>query len=299
MNLAPSHNDTRKAWLLLVAAIFFWGVNWPIMKLGLGYIGPLWFAAIRVMTATVALFIFLAASGRLTLPKTGETPILLSIGLIQVGAFMGLIHFALLYVEAGRSAVLAYTTPIWIAPLALWFLGEKLNRQKLLGIAIGIGGIAVLFNPFTFPWGWNDYTAGNALLILAAILWAGTIVHVRGHGWTRPHLSLLPWQFLLGAIVLVVAAFAVEGVPDIPTGADFVAIMLFNGVFASAFSFWALIAAARILPASVTAMGSLGVPVIGMVASAIIIGENISPAMMMGTGLIIFGIAVFTFTRKH
>ncbi|MCK4939984.1 MAG: DMT family transporter [Rhodospirillaceae bacterium] len=302
MNTPSPPADTRKAWLLLAAAVIFWGVNWPIMKLGLGYIGPLWFAALRVMVATVALFAFLGASGRLSLPKADETPILFSIGVVQIGAFMGLIHYALLYVEAGRSSVLAYTTPIWILPLAVWFLGERLNKQKLLGVAIGIGGVAVLFNPPALPsgitWGWNGYTLGNALLLVAAILWAGTIVHVRAHGWTRPHLSLLPWQFLLGSIVLAIVAFGVEGVPNVPMGADFIAIMIFNGVLASAFSFWALIYAARILPASATAMGSLGVPVVGIISSVVIIGEKVSPTMMTGAGLIIFGIAVFTFTRN-
>ena len=299
MNAAPSHGDTRKAWFLLAAAVFFWGVNWPIMKLGLGYIGPLWFAALRVVMAGAVLFIGLGLSGKLSLPRREEIPVMFSIGVVQIGIFMAIIHYALLYVEAGRSAVLAYTTPIWVTPLAVWFLGEKINRQKILGIFIGIGGVAALFNPFTFPWGWNEYTAGNAMLIVAAMMWAGAIVHVRGYGWTRPHLSLLPWQFLLGSAILVITAFIVEGVPDIPTSPDFIAIMAFNGVVATAFSFWAIIAVTRVLPAAATAIGTLGVPVVGIVSSMLIIGEKPSPAMIAGAGLIVFGIGVFTFVRKN
>ncbi|MDH5490126.1 MAG: DMT family transporter [Rhodospirillaceae bacterium] len=299
MNTAPPHNDTQKAWLLLALAIFFWGVNWPIMKLGLGYIGPLWFAALRVMVACIVLFVGLGISGKLSLPQREEIPVMFSIGVVQIGIFMAIIHYALLYVEAGRSAVLAYTTPIWVTPLAVWFLGEKINRQKILGILIGIGGVAVLFNPLTFPWGLNEYTAGNAMLIAAAIMWAGAMVHVRGYGWTRPHLSLLPWQFLLGSIILVITAFTVEGVPNIPSSPDFIVIMTFNGIVATAFSFWAIIAATRVLPAAATAIGTLGVPVVGVVSSAIIIGEKPTPTMIAGAGLIVFGIAVFTFVRKH
>ncbi|MES9958750.1 MAG: DMT family transporter, partial [Sedimenticola sp.] len=195
----PTTNEVRTAWFLLFAAIVLWGANWPIMKIGLNYIGPLWFAAIRVVIATLCLFALLALQGRLSPPTREELPVVFSIGVLQIGIFLGLIQFSLLFVEAGRSAVLAYTTPIWTAPLALLFLRETLTRRKLLGIVFGLGGILILFNPFTFPWGWNDYTFGNALLIAAAMVLAIVIVHVRGYGWTRPHLSLLPWQFLLGS----------------------------------------------------------------------------------------------------
>lgn len=290
----PDNSEARKAWILFAAAIVFWGANWPIMKIGLAYTGPLWFAALRVSVAVVCLFALLAAQGRLSLPKRKELPVLFSVGVLQVGGFMGLIHFSLLFVEAGRSSVLAYTTPIWVAPLAAWFLGERLTRQKLIGLLIGVGGLMVLFNPLTFPWGWNGYTLGNVLLILAAVLWAGVIVHVRGYGWTRPHLSLLPWQFLLGGIVLVVTAYAVEGPPDIPMSVEFAAIMAFNGVLATAFSFWAFIQAARTLPASTVAMGSLGVPVVGIASSVLVLGEQVSDVMALGAGMILLGVAVFT-----
>lgn len=296
MNEAPA-NQTRNAWILFCAAIVFWGVNWPIMKIGLSYMGPLWFAAIRVLIAAGVLFVLLGIQRRLSWPQRDELPVLFSVGIVQIGCFMGLIHYSLLFVEAGRSAILAYTTPIWVAPLAVLFLGETLTRQKLLGLFIGVVGILVLFNPLTFPWGGNGYTLGNVLLITGALLWAGVIVHVRGFGWTRPHLSLLPWQFLLGSVILIAAALFFEGTPTIPRSWDFAAIMTFNGIAATAFSFWAFIQAARILPANTTAMGSLGVPVVGIISSVLILDEHVTTVMMLGAGLILCGIALFTWRR--
>ena len=272
-------SEIRTAWLLFIAAIVFWGVNWPIMKIGLTYIGPLWFSTIRALVAVVALFIFLGAIGKLSWPKRDEIPVLLSLGIGQSGIFMALIHVSLLFVEAGRSSVLAYTTPIWVVPLAYVFLGETMTKRKAVGLAVGVGGLMVLFNPLTFPWGLNGYTLGNGLLILAAVIWAAVIVHVRGHGWSRPHLSIIPWQFLMGAAVQCITAFAIEGTPVVPTTWDFAAIMGFNGIVATAFSFWAFIHTARILPASSTAMGSLGVPAVGLVSSVLILGETISITM--------------------
>ena len=65
---------------------------------------------------------------------------------------MGLVHWGLQYVPAGRAALLAYSTPIWVVPAAMLFLGERLTGLRVLGLLAGLGGLAVLFNPLSFDW---------------------------------------------------------------------------------------------------------------------------------------------------
>lgn len=283
----------RNAWILMVLAILFWGANWPIMKLGLNSMGPLWFAALRVGLAAVAMFILLAAQGNLRLPVRSEWPVLFSVGGVQIGIFMALIHTAIQYVDAGRSAVLVYTTPIWVAPIAYIYLSERLNRIQMIGLACAATGVVALFNPFTFDWRLDETLLGNALLIGAAILWSGVIVHVRGFGWTRPHLGLLPWQLSLGAVLLIPLAWGVEGRPQIPWNFNFAAIMAFNAIFATAFAFWAYLNAAKTLPANTTAMASLGVPVVGIIASITLLDEGLSLELITGLSLITLGQIIF------
>ena len=122
------------AYPLLLATILAWGCNWPIMKIGLRYMTPLQFTAARLILGTACMFALVLLLGRLKLPRQRDLPIVFSVGLVQIGLFLALITQALVHVEAGRSAILAYTTPLWVTPLSLVFLGEKLPPLKIMGL---------------------------------------------------------------------------------------------------------------------------------------------------------------------
>ncbi|MFN0299917.1 MAG: EamA family transporter [Burkholderiales bacterium] len=77
--------------------------------------------------------------------------------------------------------VLAYTTPLWVMPAATLFLGERLTPRRVIGVALGLLGLAVLFNPFAFDWSDQSSVVGHGALLLAALCWAASIVHIRGH----------------------------------------------------------------------------------------------------------------------
>jgi len=286
MPLSPE----RRAYLLLMAVIALWGVNWPIMKAGLAYVTPLWFAAGRVVLAALVLFAVLGAVGRLRPPRRGHLGVLLTVGVGQVGLNMALIHLGVGLIEAGRSAILAYTTPLWVAPVAALVLGERLNLRKGLGLACGLIGVVVLSGPAALDLDSASGLLGNGLLVLAAMISAGVIVHMRARGRSVHALDLAPWQMLMGALVLVPAALAVEGAPTAQWSAPLVAVLAYNGVLATAFCLWAFVVVMRDLPATSTAVGSLGVPVVGVLASAALLGEPLAPAKLLGLALIVGGV---------
>jgi drug/metabolite transporter (DMT)-like permease len=281
----------RQAYTLLAAVIVLWGINWPIMKFGLGYIGPLWFAAIRILTGAACLFVLLAAQRRLELPRHTDLPVIVSVGGLQIGLSMALMHIGLQFVEAGRSAILFYTTPLWVTPMAMIALDERLGLARAVGLALGLSGVAVLFGPGTFDFGDRDALLGNALLLGAAIVWAAVIVHIRWHQWTMSPLALMPWQMLFGGVLLALVAGAFEGAADIRWSAALLAVLIYNGPIASAFCFWAIVSVSRGLPAISTTLGSLGVPVVGVVSSAIALGEPPSLGNIAGLVFITAGVA--------
>ncbi len=283
----------RRAYLLLASVILLWGVNWPVMKMGLLYMPPLWFAAARVLLGGACLFALVAARGRLRLPERRDLPILISVGVLQIALFLGLIHFSLQYVEAGRSAILAYTTPLWIMPMAVVLLNEPMTMGRLAGMGLGLGGIGVLFNPATFDYSQTPALIGNGLLLLAALGWAVGIIHVRVHRWVKTSLELLPWQMLIGGILLTGLAAWFEGdLPPVRWSGTLAAILAYNGLVASAFCYWAFVTVTRSLPATSTAMGALGVPVAGVLFSTLMLAESLSATMIVGLGLITAGVAL-------
>lgn len=285
--------------VLLALVILLWGVNWPVMKVGVQLIPPLTFSCLRLFLGAITLFGVAAMAGQLRLPSRHDLPIVISVGLLQMAGFLLCIGIALQYVPAGRSAILAYTTPLWVVPLALAFLGERLNRLKILGLALGLGGVAVLFNPAAFDWTDDAVLLGNGLLMLGALLWAVNIVQVRGHRWEGTPLSLGPWQMLVGATALLPAAVWADWGRPIVWGTDLALVVAYNGPIATAFCFWALVSVNRALPAITTSLGTLGTPVVGLLASAWLLGERVTATNLGGLGLIAAGLVMVLLAERR
>lgn len=280
----------RSAYLLLVAIVLLWGVNWPIMKVAVLEIPPFWFVGFRLGLGALSLFLLLAATGRLTLPKRADLPVIATVGLVQMGFCLATINLALLYVPAGRSAVLAYTTPLWVAPAAALVLGERLTWRRLAGVALGIGGLMLLFEPTSFDWADSNALLGNGLLIASAAGWATAIIHIRAHRWHGSSLQLLPWQLLVGAVPLLVVGWSHHGWSSIRWSGETALILAYNGPIASGFCYWAAVEVTRRLPALSASLAFLAVPCVGLASAALALGESIHPALLGGFLLILLGL---------
>jgi len=289
----------RSAYALLLLVIGLWGANWPIMKVGLQYMPPLTFAATRIVLGGLVLFAVNAFTGRLRLPSRNDWRIVISVGTMQMGGFMMSVTSGLQYVPAGRSSILAYTTSLWVVPLAALFLRERMPPMKLGGFVLGITGVAVMFNPLGFDWSDPDILLGNGLLMLGALLWAIQIVQVRGHHWEGSPLTLAPWQFTVAALILVPAALATESQSGIDWSPTLDVILLYNGPIATAFCFWAVLTFTRALPAITTSLATLGVPVTGVLLSALFLSEPLTVTNTTGLAAILAGVALVSLADRR
>jgi drug/metabolite transporter (DMT)-like permease len=277
---------------LLLVVVATWGFSWPVAKIAFTWIPPLWFGFGRAAISCATLFGVLAVTRQLRLPGRADLPIVLSIGVFQVGAFMALMHFSLNLVDAGRAAILAYTSSLWVVPAAVLLLGERLSPLRGAGLVAGLGGVAVLFNPFGFDWGNGSVVLGNALLLACALFWAVGILHVKIHRWRLSPLQVAPWQMLLGALPSLVAAIVMEDPATIVWDWRGLAIVFTIGSVATALPFWALLTLNRALPAISTSLGLLAVPAVGLLSSMAILGERLTPTLAAGFVLILLGVGL-------
>jgi drug/metabolite transporter (DMT)-like permease len=159
-------------------------------------------------------------------------------------------------------------------------------------LGLGILGLVAIFNPFTFDWGDRGAVAGNALLLLAAMLWAASIVHNRGHAWRSTPFQLAPWQALLAAALLTLAAVSLEGPPLISWNGRSIALLLFAGIPGTALAYWAAAVSSSELPASTTSLGLLGTPAVSVAVALLLLGETPTFPLVLALVLLIGGIAV-------
>ncbi|MFA9460808.1 DMT family transporter [Thiohalorhabdus methylotrophus] len=284
---------------LLALVILIWGANWPVMKMALTYMPPLTFAAARMVMGVAIMFPLAWATGALRWPTANDWRLVVMVALMQMAGFTALVITALQYVPAGRSAILAYTTPLWVTPGAVLLLGEHIGRMKAAGLGLGLAGVGVLFNPFGFDWGKPEVLVGNGLLLLAAFLWAALMLRIRGHRWDGSPLSLMPWQLAIAAAILVPTALIVEGSRPIDWSWPLGAFLFYNGPLATAFCFWAIITVNRSLPAITTSLGTLGVPAFGLAVSALALGEPLTFTNTGGLALILSGLVLVTLADRR
>ena len=282
----------RRAVVLLAAVVLAWGLTWPVNKVILRSLPPLWSVALRSGLAAIILFAITARWGRVAPPRREDLPIVLSIALLHMVGFSVLMAVGLMVIPTGRSVVLAYTTPLWVTPGARLFLGERLTPRRVAGVVLGLLGLGVLFNPLAFDWSERQVVLGNGALVLAALLWAASIVHIRGHRWRATPFQLLPWETLLATAVVTPMALAVHGLPMAHWDATLVLMLLYAAVPGTALAYWAVAVANRRLPAVTTSLGLLGVPIVSIVTATLALGEALTPSLLTAGALVIGGVAI-------
>ena len=116
------HSPSLRIYLLVALLVVIWGLSWPISKIGLEFMPPIWYTAYRLLIGMVSMFLIVAFAGKFVIPSPRDLPIIFFIGTFQMAVSIALITVGLHHVSAGRSAMLVYTTPIWVMPLAILFL---------------------------------------------------------------------------------------------------------------------------------------------------------------------------------
>lgn len=284
-----SKKTDRRAELGLAVLALVWGYNWVVMKIALAYASPLDFAALRAGCGSAALLLILLILGKPVCPP--KLPLTVLLGLLQTTGFVGLISLALHSGKAGKSAVLVFTMPFWVILLAHLFLGEKLRPLQWTASLLGFTGLLLALEPWTAP---PDLASG-LLAVLAGLTWAAAVIVAKkiplSNRWEL--LSLTTWQMVIGSLPLIALALVLPS-PPIEWTPPFLAALAFNTLPANALGWLLWIYILQKLPANVTGLSTLAIPVIGMTAAWLQLAERPRAFETAGLVLILCAIAVLT-----
>ena len=278
--------------ILIAALILIWAISWPVIKVGVATVSPIWYACFRYAIATFCLFAFLVVRHEAAPPPRSDWLLVVVSGALQMAAYSALTAIALTILPPGRASVLAFSTPIWVVPLAACRLRERMPRSALFGVGLGLLGVLVIAAPSVHAEGTKQVLA-YVMLLAAAASWAISIVLVRAHRFTASPLVLAPWQMLLAGCLLLPLAIVVEGEPR-PLSISGVASLAYVGPIATAFAYWAVVEAGRHFRASTMSMALLATPSLGIVISALTLGEAVGASLIAGVVLIAAGIRLVT-----
>ena len=291
-----THSPSQQAGLSrslipIVVLALVWGCNWPILKLGVTEMPPLTFRAYTIAFAGLGLLVIARFSGESIRVPVRLWPLVAALALLNITAWNGLLLFGVQQMPAGRSVILAYTMPVWATLVSVWLLHERLSRRKIVGLVLGMAGLGVLLA--------DDFTAmrgspfGALMILAAAVTWSFGTVLLRKWKPPIPQNTLTGWMMLIGWVPIAVLAPVLDpdwlsAIPSLSRTAWFA--ILYNILLAGMAAHWAWFTLARTLPVAVSSMSSLPVPVIGVFAGIVVLGERPGAAEWFALALVVLAL---------
>lgn len=276
--------------LLLLAAL--WGASFLFIRLGAVEFGPVTLAALRCLGAALCLLPILSMRGQAGALRTHWRAIAW-VGLVNSALPFSLYGVALLAINAGLSAIFNAATPLWAAAIGALWLHERLGATRVLGLLIGLAGVAGL------AWSKAGFTANehgiSAALAIAACL-AATASYGYGGNFTKKYLSGVPpialatGSQLSAACVLAVPAWWLR--PTVlPSATAWVSLALLAVLCTGVAYILYFRLIARTGPTNAAAVTFL-IPAFAAVFGWLFLGEAITAAMLIGGAVILVGTAL-------
>lgn len=296
MSGAQHDHLPRRLWWVLGGLTLAWGFNWTALKVALAEVPPWTFRSLCLGLGSAVLFLALRAGGQSLAPPRGQWGRLWLLALLNITAWNMLVAFGVALIPSGRAAILAYTMPVWAVPLSVWLLGERITGAKLAGLALGLGGLALLLGESLV--GFGAAPLGSLLVLGASMSWAlGTVLQK----CFPVRLSAGPytaWIMLLGGVPIFAGALLFEDVRELRNVSLAPALGTAYNVFvAFAFAHWAWFKIATAVPVSVTSISMLVIPMVGVLSGVLLLGER--PTWVEYAAICLVVAALFTVLRPR
>ncbi|MBY0519346.1 MAG: EamA family transporter [Sphingomonas sp.] len=299
---APVVQSTRLAILIPFAIVtLIWGSTWIVIKGQLGTVPPSWSVTYRFVVGGLAMFGYAIARREALVLDARGWGFAAVVGLLQFSLNFNFVYRAEQHITSGLVAVVFAMLLIPNALLGRLFLGQLLGRQLLVGCAVAMAGVALLFvhEARSDPNGPAESLIGVALTLLG-VLSASVANILQGTSTAKryPMAAMLGVAMLLGAGFNAIFAFATAGPPVIDLRPAYLFGLLYLGVVASAVAFTLYFGVLRIIGAAKAAYSSVLVPVIAMCISTVFEGYRWSVLPAAGAALAMSGLVIALRARR-
>jgi drug/metabolite transporter (DMT)-like permease len=282
---------------MLALLTLFWGSNWPAMKFALIEI-PLWqFRFFCLVVGTAGLMWIARAQGhRLSLPPGTAWPLFVC-GLLNVVAWQVFSAISLIFIEAARASIIAYTMPLWSAIFAIPILGERLNSRQVAGLVLGMVGLLLLLP--------NDIAArtesrlGILAMLAAALAWAFGTIALKYYKIPLPTTSLTAWQLAISLPLIGLGALTEPLVDVGKLSATTWLAVAYTTTIPMIYCYWAWFRLVELLPATIAGLSTLAIPAVGVFSSAMILDEPLGPAEIGSLVFVVAAIALVLYGGKR
>ncbi len=262
---------SRKDLVLLALLTLFWGLNWPVMKIGVRDFPPLTFRTISMLGGLVVIWLAARAQGASLAIPAGARMTVIRLAIPNMLIWHSMIIIGVKLLSSGRAAILGYTMPAWAVLSGLIFFGDRISRSALVGIALAMSGaLLLLSSEFSRL---SGQPVGTVLALIAAAGWGFGTVLMKRTQLDMPTISLTFWMLSFTTVIMAMLALIFE-TPAIrmPHPIEWAAI-IYNSAIIFGFAHVVWFRLARILPPVASSLSVMFIPVLGTFSGAWILGE--------------------------
>jgi drug/metabolite transporter (DMT)-like permease len=270
-----------------------WGFNWPVTKYLLSELPPLTLRGTTgVVGASLLALLAILRGQSLHVPRE-IWPRLVLAAVLNVGCWMVLMGLALLWLPASEAALIAYTMPVWASILAWPILGERPNLLRVISLVMAFAGLSAIM-------GANGFAASVSKLPGILMALGGAFGFALGTVLSKklplhlPPLTAAAWQIGIGCFPVAIVGLLIEKSDVAALTHLGWSLLVYSTVVQFCIAYVSWFAALARLPASVAAIGTMAVPVIGVVASAFALHEPLGPGQIAALVFTLAGVALAT-----
>ena len=288
-----NERGSRIDWLIFLALGFFWGSSYLFIKIGVDHgLEPFTLIMFRLAIGLVLLASVVAWFHE-PLPRDARMyGHLFVMGVVNIAIPFSLITFAEKAVDSSLAAVINGAVPLFVIVIAAIFLrGEQITVNRLVGLVVGFVGVAILVGLDITDLGSAD-AVGELALLGATISYAIGAVYARAHiHGLRPMIPAL-FQVFFGLVVVSILAVVMEHPFAAVPAPEALFAIVWLGLLGSGLAYLCFFRILQRWGATRTSLVAYLLPVFGIALGALVLKEPIAPSTLLGTVLVIGGIAL-------
>lgn len=283
-----THTQRGTIYGLTAAAI--WGGMYVVSEIVLRTIPPFTLLTIRLLLAVVVAGFFIWRKSTSPRPTSNDITRLMAVGFIGFGVSVGAQFVGTDLSSAVNGALITSGSPAFILIFAAIILREKLTLTRVIAVVLASIGVVIIINPANADFG-SETFLGDITLAIAAVTWGLFSVLVKVVSKSFDTLTVTWYGFLGGLVLTIPASFfelQTRSIGEIDAGV--ILGILYLGIISTAVAMWLWNRAFALVDASVASLFFFAQPLVGTLLSAIILGQQMTIYLWVGSALIVLGV---------